>query len=300
MIGALAFAFLQAAAVPGAPPVVTWSVKPESVTVAEPFTVTVEVRAPREVAVAFPAGPDSSQMVEAVDPPVVAAEDQGAGMTVRRATYRLMAWETGPLAIPIAPVTVGAGAAAQTVPLRPSIFVRSVLPADSALRVPRPALDILAADSRVWLWWTLGSLVLGLLAFLFYRYRKRRKPAPPPSALAAAQESLQRIDALGLLEAGEPSRYVRLCVDVLRDYLSARVAKASRAHTTGELVGALRGRALPVERVAALLADADQVQFARRSVSAARAKEMAAEVRAVLAASDEAFARDVPVPEKVA
>jgi hypothetical protein len=52
--------------------------------------------------------------------------------------------------------------------------------------------------------------------------------------------------------------------------------------------------------VQAVLAEADTVQFARRPVSAERAKEIAREIRAIIAASEEAFARDVGVPGKSA
>ena len=67
MIGVVAAALLQAAITPS----VGWRVQPESVTVAQAFTLTVVVRAPENVPVTFPPGPDSSQLVEAVDPPAV-------------------------------------------------------------------------------------------------------------------------------------------------------------------------------------------------------------------------------------
>ncbi len=298
MIAALGVALLQAGAIP-APPLVAWSVEPESVTVAEPFRVIVRVRAPRDVTVVFPAGPDSAQVVEAVDPPATSVGEDSAGMTERRATYRLVAWETGRLTVLLAPVTVGLGRTAQRLDVRPEILVASVLPTDSAKTkmAPRPALGVIDS-ARAWWAWALGAvLAIAALGWLERRRRTRRAARrPPPPPLAVAEEALTGVDALGLLEAGEPSRYVRLYADALRGYLSARVAGASRAQTTGELVAALRGRAIPVARVTALLAEADQVQFAHRPVSAARAREVAREVHALLSASDEAFARDVPVP----
>ena len=54
-----------------------------------------------------------------------------------------------------------------------------------------------------------------------------------------AQSEFQRIEALGLLEAGERGRYVTLMIEVLRDYLAARYAEAGavadehRAATVG-------------------------------------------------------------------
>ena len=42
---------------------------------------------------------------------------------------------------------------------------------------------------------------------------------------AHAKAEFQRIEALGLLDAGERGRYVALMIDVLRDYLAARYAR---------------------------------------------------------------------------
>ncbi|MDQ3697419.1 MAG: hypothetical protein M3373_05270, partial [Gemmatimonadota bacterium] len=44
------------------------TVRPDTVTVGDPFIVQVRVRAPLGASVAFPAGPDSGTSVEATDP----------------------------------------------------------------------------------------------------------------------------------------------------------------------------------------------------------------------------------------
>jgi hypothetical protein len=308
MIAPLLFALFQAGAPPappapvaGAPATISWAVDPDSVTVAEPFTVSVLVRAPRGTLVIFPPGPDSTQSTEALDPPAVSEEPDSAGMTERRGSYRLVAWETGRLTVPLAPVVVGNGPAAQRLQVQPLVIVRSVLPVDTALRKPRPTLGILIGSAA---WWpyALGALLaLTLIALLWRRHRRRkRRVVAPPTPLAAAERALAQVETLGLLEAGEPSHYVALVADALRGYLSARAPVVSRAQTTTELVQALYGRALPLDRVQAVLAEADTVQFARRPVSAERAKEIAREIRAIIAASEEAFARDVGVPGKSA
>jgi hypothetical protein len=194
------------------------------------------------------------------------------------------------------PVQVGAGADAQRLEARAAIFVRSVLPADTSLRVPKPSLGVLASPFLLWPWALAIEILIVVAAILVRRRRRRRAAKPPPSPLSVAEGALARVETLGLLEAGEPSRYVALQADILRGYLSARVQVVSRSQTTAELVAALLGRALPLNRVAAVLEEADQVQFARRPVSAVRAKEIAKEVRTLLTLSDDAFARDVIVP----
>jgi hypothetical protein len=218
-----------------------------------------------------------------------------AGAPVRTAIYRLQAWQTGAQSLTV-PVQVGAGADAQKIEAHPSVYVLSVLPADTSLRVPKPALGVLKSPLVWWPWALALGVVLGVIALLWRRQRRRRKAAPPPSPLSVAEGALARVESLGLLEAGEPSRYVALQADILRGYLSSRVQVVSRSQTTSELVAALLGRALPLNRVAAVLEEADQVQFARRPVSVVRAKEIAREVKTLLTLSDDAFARDVIVP----
>ena len=292
----LLLALLQAGAAAAPPPQVQWTVRPDTVTVGEPFTVTLIVRADAGTALAFPPGPDSSQNVEAVDPPTIAGGTEANGAPYRTATYRLVAWETGAQAVPFDAVTVGEGAATRRYDVRPGVFVRSVLPDDSTRRVPKPALGVLRTRLP---WWpfALGALAAVLAVLWWRRRRARRAVVPPPTALAAARDALAQVDALGLLEGGEPSRYVALYAEVLRGYLGARAAVVTRAHTTGELAAALLGHGLPLDRITAVLEEADQVQFARRAVSPERARETAREVRALLEACDEHFARGITPPK---
>jgi hypothetical protein len=82
----------------------------------------------------------------------------------------------------------------------------------------------------------------------------------------------------------------------------ARRPAADRAHTTGELLAALRDDAdVPVERLAALLGLADLVKFAGVGVAAGGAVEGGREARAVVDATEEAVrAREVREAEEAA
>jgi hypothetical protein len=76
---------------------------------------------------------------------------------------------------------------------------------------------------------------------------------------------------------------VALNIEVLRDYLAARVDVALRSLTSTELLNALRTRRdVPGERLAPILADADLIKFARRPVTSERAREIAREARAIV------------------
>jgi hypothetical protein len=180
----------------------------------------------------------------------------------------------------------------------PPIYVRTVLPRDTALRVPKPAQDILKAPFLWWPWLLALLALIGLLWWLIW-WLRRRRPAPAiEDASTAAERALARIETLQLIEAGEAGRYVALHTDVLRDYLAARVEGAERSLTSGELLAALRGKdKLPLARMTALLSDADAIKFARRSVSGERAREVGREVRAVITATERAV---TPEPEAVA
>src|SRR5439155_677048 len=83
------------------------------------------------------------------------------------------------------------------------------------------------------------------------------------------------------VDAGERGRYVALIVEVVRDYLAARYAKAPLSHTTTEVLAALHGeRAVPNERLAHVLTEADLIKFGRRPVTAERARELGRAARA--------------------
>jgi hypothetical protein len=73
-------------------------------------------------------------------------------------------------------------------------------------------------------------------------------------------------------------------VEVLRDFLARRVPDADASLTSTELLASLRDRAtgVPVERLAPLLAESDLIKFARRAVSADRARAMGGEARAIV------------------
>lgn len=267
-------------------------VSPETVTVGDPFTIAVRVRAPRGAVITFAAGPDSGAAVEAVDPRVVRARPDSTAVE-QVAVYRLVAWDTGQVRTALGPVVVTGGTATRRIPLAGvAVVVRSVLPADTALRVPKPARDILAAPAPWWRWLLLAAALLALLllaALLVWLWRRRRRPAAAEDALTRAEREFARVKALGLLEAREPGRYVALHVDVLRDYLAARIPAARRSLTGVELVTALRAAIparVPLESLEPLVRQADLVKFARLPLSTEQARLLGLEARAIVLESE--------------
>lgn len=265
-------------------------VMPETVTVGDPLRVVVRVRAPIGAEIAFPSDPDTTGALQPREPRVVRTAPDTAALD-QSAIYTLAAWDVDSQAVALGDVVVRWEGEERRVRLDSvRVFVRSVLPADTALRVPKPPRTLV--EPRVWnLWWLLALLALAIIGWLIWWWRRRRAavPAAQEDPYERARRELARIEELHLPDAGEPGRHVALTVDVLRDYLAARVGVASRAHTTSELVGALRGvRAVARDRLARLLSEADLIKFARSPVSRDHAYELGREAAAIV---DEVQAR---------
>lgn len=267
----------------------------DTVTIGDPFRVVVRVRAPLGSVIEFPAGPDTAGPVQLLDPaaPVTQQDPQAVDQA---ATYRVAAWDVGMLPIVIGELVVRGPGGEQRITLpAESVHVRSVLPADSSERTPKPVRPVFGEPGIPWWVWALVAVVVALLLFaLWWWYRRRRRPVvvAPEDAYARAQGEFERVDQLGLVEVGERGRYVALVVEVLRDYLEARYPDARLSHTSTELLLAMRGReTIPSERLGALLAESDLVKFARRPVSTERARQLGLESRAVVDAVEQSIRR---------
>jgi hypothetical protein len=260
-------------------------VRPDTVTVGDPFVVAVRIRAPRGASIEFPSVPDSGGAIEALDPLQVTTSPDTT-VAEQTAYYRLAAWDIGRRAIPLEDVLVKSGATTRRVSLADlALFVRSVLPADSALRVPKPARDVLDVGPPWW-WWLLAALAavaMTGIAYWWYRRRRQRARHAPPDPLADAEREFDRVESLGLVAAGERARHAALMVEILREYLSRVIPAASVSLTTTEALAAVRNEPLvPTNRLAAILSEVDLIKFARRAVTPERALEVGREARAIV------------------
>lgn len=264
-------------------------VQPDTVTVGDRFTVFVRVRVPAGATIAFPAGPDSGA-VELVTTAAFTEPRIDSLWMEQTAGYRLAAWDVDsqPLLFPNAVVRVGD--VERQVPLGTlSVFVRSVLPADTTLHVPKPARELFAFGFPRWLLWLLAALLallLALLAWWLWRKLRRRERELPP--FERAEREFERIEALQLPQQDEGARHVALMTDVLREYLAARIAEASSSQTGWELLRAMRvaeagGWDAPMQsRAEKLFARADLAKFAAARIPADEARTLGAEARALV------------------
>lgn len=266
-------------------------VEPETVTVGMPFTVRARVALPAAWRVAQPATPDTGGVVEPLDPPRV-RDSVRAGERVADVTWRFMAWRPGTQPLPLAPLALRTEGARAALPVTASVIVRSVLPDDSAQRVPRPWREPVAAPRN---WWPLIALVaaalalVGLLAWALGRaWRARRARAVTPrTPREVADAALDRLDARDLVALGEPRRAVALAGEIVRDFLAARVG-VPVSLATGEAL-AVAGSVLGVhgEALAEFLARVDAVRFGDAPLDAAGVRALLAEARRLVAVLDE-------------
>jgi hypothetical protein len=275
----------------------------DTVTVGQVFHLTVRVRAPLGATVNFPTAVDSLGPVQALEPPIV-RNGADTGAVDRVATYRMAAWNVSRQPIRLGDVLVQAPDGERRVALTlPSVFVRSVLPADSAQRVPKPARPLIAVQAPVsWIWWVVAALVALAIGLGVWMWMRRRRPGEQSTGdpLADAEAGFARVERLRLAEAGEPGRHAALMADVVRRYLAARHPSASLAQTSGELLAAVRGiSSVPFERLRALLDDIDPVKFAAAPLARERAHALGEEAKAIVR-EEHARSSSIAVPAEAA
>ena len=268
----------------GLPVQMGFRVTPDTVLIGQPFSLFVKVLAPRGVRFEFPAGPDTATQ-NGVSPIELRGEKLVSQLgDTAVALYRLVAWDVGtqPLRIPDVRVTFQ-GQERRPSLATASVFVKSVLPADTSLRVPKPARPLIVLPVINWLRWlaVLAAIIaLALAWWAWWRYRNR--PKPPVDPYVRAQQEFARIESRRLIETGEPEEYVAAMVDVTREYLAARVPGVRRSDTTTELLIAMQPRQGIEIELPQLLERADLVKFARASVNDQEARDAGAQLRAIV------------------
>ncbi|MEO8563072.1 MAG: DUF4381 family protein [bacterium] len=288
----LAGAFAASASAQDTPPASTTikvqagtAVDHDTVAVGDVVRLTVRVRAPLGATVNFPTATDSLGPVQALEPPMV-RDGADSSAVDRVATYRIAAWDIGSQPIKLGDVLVQSEDGDHRVALTlPTLFVRSVLPADSAQRVPKPPRALLDARPPIpWWWWALAALAALIVGLGIWWWRRRnRDVGDTGDPFADAEAAFARVEKLRLPDAGESGRHAALMADVVRRYLAQRHPVASLANTSGELLAAVRGIAtVPFDNLRRLLDEIDPVKFAAAPVLPARARELGDEAKAIV------------------
>ncbi len=275
---------------------VTFRVMPETVTVGQPFVVSMRAIPPKGRQAIPPAVPDTGGLVEPLDLPIVSR--RGDTLAVR---YRLLAWQPGVLSVAFGPVLMRRDSSEITVPVDVRVVVSSVLPADSSDRIPKDPRALFPFVTHWWdHWWQwLLALTIGLGAiYVLYRWRTR-VVAPKPiaeSPLSRAEAAFARLDSRQLPTAGEGGRHVALAAEIMRQYLSEIEPSLGLAFTNAELLRAVEPVAgIPDTQLGQFLRDADTVRFSGGAVDVATARRVAGVARDLVRDVDRVRAAILPV-----
>ena len=280
---ALVALLLQAASPPAQVQLGT-AVRPETTTVGQHFVATGRVRVPVGTEVKFPARPDSGVQVDSAGA-TVRTDSTAGGFTESTMNYVLAAWDTGAQRLGLDSVIVVTDGTERIAALNGfSVYVRSVLPVDTALRKPKPFRPVVAGTVINWMPWLIAAAILALVAMLIYAWRRWRRHAMRGlTPLQVAQREFARIDSQRLVESGETERYAVEMAGVVRGYLASVIPTFARSATTREVAAALdRTTTVPVGRLIAILDETDLIKFARERSSVERAVAIGAESRLIV------------------
>lgn len=275
------------------------AIQPETVTVGQHFTTTLRVRVPSGAQLRFPARPDTTARVDTAAA-VTRADAHAAAYDESTVRYVLAAWDTGAQAIGLDDVVVATSAGERMVPLAGlRVYVRSVLPADTSKRVPKPPRDPIPVSVFNWVPWLIALAVIALVALLAWIiWRWRRRARAPLTPYEWAQRELQRIAQTGW-ESSDPVRYGVAVTDVLRSYLARSFPPARLSETTRELESSLAGiSAVPRERAIALLDAIDLVKFAQRRMTPDDARAAGTTVREIIDETERRLAAERAAAEQ--
>lgn len=266
-----------------------------TVTVGEPFTVTVQAVAPAGTSWDFPVEVAADGLLLKV------VETSGEAGAVYQATVFTLDQATIPSISASYKLPDGSAGKVSSEPV--VITVASLLPDDPAqqrLADLRPPVPLPAAPI---FWLVLGLLLVGLAGGVAWWWGRRRLRAPgdalppPPLEVPPAEEAraaLQRLHEAGLVERGElRDFYIELAV-IAKRYLERRLAAPVLEMTSAETAAFLRDHPV-ARRLAAAVRDvtlaADDVKFARGQADEARAhrhwrqvQELVEELERLLAA----------------
>lgn len=292
MINLLVALFLQTGVTQAAFPVrLGFTLDRDTVTLGDHVTLIIRLLAPRGSQLLLPAGPDTARKEGSYPIELIGTRVATMHGDTAVVGYRLAAWDVGAQTVNMPDIVVSYRGQKQLVPLTGiNLFVRSVLPKDSALWKPKPARDPITLTTFDWKKWMplLLLLLLAILGWWMWR-RYRARAGLPLDPYERAKTEFARIEREYPADSN-PNGHLTEMVDVMRDYLAARVVGVRRSYTTVELVPRLNLQSEAQQRLPFLLETSDGIKFARATATPSEARSGGQTARTIV---DEIEARRV-------
>lgn len=265
------------------------TVVPDTVEVGDPFALVVSVAAPKGARIEWPVIADTAGDVVMRSPVKISERGETATGHVERAQYDLTAWNIGTIAIGLGDILVHTSDEVRRVSLSDArVVVRSVLPGDTTLHVPKPPRDLFPRVTPWWMRWWPALLVVATLGLLWWLARRRKESrlqvdVPLPDVYDWAIKEFDRLNKTGLLKAGETGRHAIVAIDIMRWYLDRKLGRELLSLTSSELLyHVMSDTRIQYGTLETVLAQADEIKFARRSVSADTSAQLALDARKVV------------------
>ncbi len=273
MMNLLVALFMQAGVAQASFPVqLGFALDRDTVTVGEHVTLIVRILAPHGSQFAVPVGPDTAHKEGTYPVELIGKRASMMHGDTAVIGYRLAAWDVGPQTVIMSDIVVTYQGQKQVVPLAGiNLFVRSVLPKDSALWKPKPARTLITLTTFDWKKWLplLLLLLLAILAWWIWR-RYRARAALPVDPYERAKAEFARVEREHPADR-DPNAHITRMADVMRDYLAARVVGIRRSYTTRELIPRITLESEAQQRLPELLEESDAIKFARGATTPAEA-----------------------------
>ena len=254
-------------------PTVEQTIAPEVIQIGDPVTVVITVTHDRDAEVVFP-DPLEPAPFEVLGQ-VRLSEEVDELVSRSRLELTATAFELGVLSFPTLELEVASptGDSVVIVTGGAAVTVESVGRDESGeLRDIKGPLAM-PFEVRRLLPWLIAAAVVAFLAIWLCRRRRQRTPLEVPvpvipqrPAHLVAWESLDALEASGLLDAGDIKTYHIRLSDIMRVYVNGRFGLDAMEMTTGEVVAGLRHQELDSSNVTnfrQLLDRCDLVKFAK-------------------------------------
>ncbi len=261
-------------------PKVSGSIEPDSVSIGDRFTYTIELEKDLAQEIFFPSfGGEQTNYELIEEPPVDTLSREGRKLKLRK-SYRLAAFQEGvhkilPQVIYADKNIIDTLEGEDTLQiLVTTIVIDSTAHSIFDIKPQRDMPFKFGEISGYVKWALLALLVIALLIYVAYRVLRHYgksfhdifHPAPPLPPHEVAHQALERLYVQRLWQAEKHKLYYSTLTDILRTYIDGRFGVGAMEMTSDEIIEAMRSVDLPQKSamdLTEILRSADLVKFAK-------------------------------------